>query len=395
MWHIGLHPGTGRGDHTPYGGVPMGSRRHVNWDLIRVVAVLGVVIGHITDLGPVLHPELGGYPFVFTPQFGAATLMVVSAYFVCVTIRRGEPLRWLRGRLSRLLPAYLVVVVLLYLAGRLAVPAFNERAEVRPWNTWTTDHLLSNLGLVQAWSTPPAYLDNAHWTLPVQVIAFGSAALLWSRGARNPRWLAVGLVLLPLAVLPLALLPEGVTEVLAVVYRGTGVGHAYLFGVGIALWLWGRRELTTPLVVLLAGAAVVQYGYSTDHELLCGGAFAVMLALIAAAARGPDWSALHVVRRPIGWLAGITYGVYLVHQQFGFLLARALADHGVTGWARLLLVFAAVILAGWLLTTLVERPAHRLLARRGDAPKATLGALNAPKATLGVTPAPEPVGGRA
>lgn len=348
------------------------SRRNVNWDLIRVAAVLAVVVGHITDLGPVLHPELSGYPFTFAPQFGAATLMVISAYFACVTIRRGRPGRWLRGRLARLLPAYLAVVVLLYAVGRLVAPSFDGPG-IWPWPQWTPTDLVSNLTLTQGWRLDPVYLDNAHWTLPVQVAAFAGAALLWHRWRGvNAQWLATGLVLAPLVVLPLMLLPESVTEVLGVVYTGSGIGRAYLFGVGIALWLWGRGRLPAAWVLVLSAASVVQYGYSTDHELQSGACFGVMLGLIALAARGPDWAWLARARRPISWLAGISFGVYLVHQQLGFFLARALVDAGVGGWGRLLAVFAAAIAVGWLLTVAVERPAHRLLTRTRERPEPKL-----------------------
>ncbi|MGH3470220.1 MAG: acyltransferase family protein, partial [Thermocrispum sp.] len=306
----------------------MTTRRTLDWDLIRVVAVLAVLLGHITALGPVLHRELGGYPIVVTPQFGAAVLMVVSAYFACVTIQRGDPARWLRGRLARLLPAYLAAVLVIYLVGSYAIPAFNRNPDTWNWREWTPGDLLANLTLTQGWQADPVYLDNAHWTLPVQVAAFAGAALWWHRrGGRGSRGLAVALVFVPLAVLPLMLLPEPVTDVLGVVYTGSGIGRAYLFGVGIALWLWSRRRLSGPVMLPLGAAAVAQYAYSVDRELESGLAFAVLLALVALAARGTqgvhwDHAVPPVVRRPIKWLAGISYGVYLTHQQLGFVLAR-------------------------------------------------------------------------
>jgi peptidoglycan/LPS O-acetylase OafA/YrhL len=104
--------------------------------------------------------------------------------------------------------------------------------------------------------------------------------------------------------------------------------------------------------------------------------FAVMLVALCAAAKGPDWD-LPWLRRltpVISWLAGISYGVYLVHQELGYILARVLLDAGATGWERLPIVLAAAVLAGWLLTVLVERPAHRRLAglREGKAPSPAL-----------------------
>jgi peptidoglycan/LPS O-acetylase OafA/YrhL len=48
------------------------------------------------------------------------------------------------------------------------------------------------------------------------------------------------------------------------------------------------------------------------------------------------------------------------------MLARALLAVGASGWERLVLVLAAAVLGGWLLTRLVERPTHRLLTRQRE-----------------------------
>ncbi|MQA61121.1 MAG: acyltransferase family protein [Actinophytocola sp.] len=362
----------------------------MNWDLLRVIAILAVVVGHITYRGPANQPELAGYPFAFTPWFGASTLMVVSGYFVCVTISRGHAGRWLGNRLARLLPAYIVAVLITYTVSRFAVLAFNgwdtepgllgtlfgdpilpphpEPDAPPPWQLPTPADLVANLTVTQEWSDDVVFVDNSYWTLPVQVVAFVSAALLWRHkfGADRGRVLSRVLLLGPIVVLPLTLLPGEITDVLGAIYGGLGVGRAYLFGVGIALWLWARRELSHAELGLLATTAVVLHGASSEHPVPSAAGFAIMLGLIAAAARGPDWDVrvLCVLRRPVAWLAGISFGVYLVHQQLGFVLARVLAEHGVSGWPRLMLVFAAAILAGWAMTVLVERPAHRLLTRR-------------------------------
>jgi peptidoglycan/LPS O-acetylase OafA/YrhL len=103
-----------------------------------------------------------------------------------------------------------------------------------------------------------------------------------------------------------------------------------------------------------------------------------MLLLICVAARGQDWPLLAVppLRATLSWLAGISFGIYLVHQQLGYVFARVLVDLGVdSGWVRLLAVIAAAVLAGWALTALVERPAHRALTReRGTKVAAAAGA---------------------
>jgi peptidoglycan/LPS O-acetylase OafA/YrhL len=89
--------------------------------------------------------------------------------------------------------------------------------------------------------------------------------------------------------------------------------------------------------------------------------------------------------------------VYLLHQELGYVLARVLHDAGLPGWVRLPIVLAAAVLAGWLLTTLVERPAHSRLTRpRRTAPpprSAPDDLLPAEALTGGNSPAPGFVGG--
>ncbi|MPY77771.1 MAG: acyltransferase family protein [Actinophytocola sp.] len=371
------------------------SARKINWDLIRVVAVLAVMMGHITLIGPAVMPGIDEYPVTFSVRMGASVLLVISAFFACVTIRREEPGRWLRRRLARLLPAYLTAVVLTYVVTRVAVLAFNgwqvrhgligvlfglpyatSPSAHEPWYLPTPADLLANLTLLQPWSPELQFLDWAYWTLPVQVAAFIGAAILWRHRLRGARLqiLARVLVLLPVVLWPLKWLPQPVTYFLGTFESGTGVGHAYLFGLGVALWLWSRREMSHIELVVLGVIGVALHAVKAPFPGEAGVGFAVMLVLIAAAARGPEWDGrvLRVLRRPIVWLAGISYSLYLVHQQLGFVLARVLSDAGLSGWLRLALVIAAAVLAGWALTVLVERPAYRALTsgpRRPERPE--------------------------
>src|SRR5262249_29566078 len=161
-----------------------------------------VVFQHITHQAPINHPELGPYPVVLPLQFGASTLIVISAYFVCVTVRRGNTMRWLGKRLARVLPAYLVAVLVTYLVSRLAAVVINQYrfsgslgllfgdpiaatgGPAYPWYLPDGQDLIGNLLMVQAWSPEFHWVDAAYWTLPAQVTAFTAAAILWRRG----RW---------------------------------------------------------------------------------------------------------------------------------------------------------------------------------------------------------------
>lgn len=406
--------------------------RRISWDAVRVIAVLAVVLGHITHQGPYAHPELNGYPFRVAAQFGAAALMVISGYFVCHTLRRGAPGRWLGRKIARLLPAYLVAVVVTYCAMRYAGAAFNHQSFGSGWwdllfgptsdgRAWLTSwyvpvgsDLVVNLLMVQGWDQSFIWLDGSYWTLPVQLMVFTGAALLWSatpwfHGGRDRRVqaLAWGMIAVPLGLRFWVIGVHNPHPWAYAVVFGLGLHRMHAFAAGIAIWLWSRARMTAGQLAMLLTAAVVAQDLHLypDHVQLPSDparvpsdlGFALMLVAICAAAKGPDWTILRPVAPVLGWLAGISYGVYLVHQELGYLLARALLDAGFAGWARLPLVLAAAVLAGWLLTRFVERPAYRgLTAPRRPAPVPRLPPddfLPAQRRGSGSGPAPVSVGG--
>ncbi|HET6503620.1 MAG TPA: acyltransferase [Amycolatopsis sp.] len=381
--------------------------RRISWDAVRVIAVISVMLGHFTHQGPLAHPELDGYPFRITAQFGAAALMVVSGYFVCETVRRGGTGRWLAKKIARLLPPYLVAVVVTYLVMRLASAAFNGQhfgagwwnllfgptsdgtAWVSSWYVPVGWDLVVNLLMIQGWHNGFIWLDGSYWTLPVQLMIFTGAAVLCTgtrrfRTDRMVAGLAWAMVAVPLVLRFGVLGVHNPSPWAFALFNGLGLHRAHAFAAGIGSWLWAQGRLRGRVLVVLLAAVVCAQDLHLypDHVELSGDparlpsdlGFAVMLVTIVAAAKGPDWTFLRPFAPVVTWLAGISYCVYLLHQELGYLLAKALVEAGFAGWSRLPLVVAVSVGAGWLLTVTVERPAYRWLTRlppvRGASPPA-------------------------
>jgi peptidoglycan/LPS O-acetylase OafA/YrhL len=333
--------------------------RRLSWDLLRVLAVTSVVVQHATFTAQGVMPWLAAPPFTWSVQAGANTLMVISAYFVCVTLAKRRPVRWWWQRIARLLPAYLVAVVVTYVATLVA-------AGYGYWRPGLHD-LVGNLLLVQSFDPSVTYLDHSYWTLPLQIGVFTLAALavgmlgrdLWRHPVALPALAWAGVVV------PV-LLAEGATGWLATLSDGFVMWRWQLFAIGLAMWLASRRRISVTHLAALTAAGVLAEAIITpdaDSAIV----LALACLLVAAATLGPDWTFLRVgpLPRLIGWLAGISYGVYLLNQQLGYFAAWLLQDaSGITGWGRLVGVVLLAVLLGWLLTRLVERPAARLLTRR-------------------------------
>jgi peptidoglycan/LPS O-acetylase OafA/YrhL len=374
------------------------SQRKLSWDIVRVVAVCSVVVQHITHQAPINHPELGPYPFTLPLQFGASTLMVISAYFVCVTVRRGNNGRWLVHRLARVLPAYIVAVLLTYLVSRFAAILVNHEhfaslpgmlfgdplpatgGPAYPWYLPDGQDLIGNLLMVQAWSPEFHWIDASYWTLPAQVMAFTMAAILWRRGRWSGRlrgWRMPAL-LWSVVVIPLVIRflwrGDDAAQWIKSAFDGLALHRVALFGAGVAIWMWSTKRMSGGHLAVYLAAVLVgvdAHAYFTDTASTI--AFGVVLLAIVAAAGGPDWN-VGIVRRVapvITWLAGISYGLYLVNQELGFVAARVMLRLGIGAWWRIGLCVAVVILLGWLMTRLVERPAYRWLTSTQKTQKRT------------------------
>jgi peptidoglycan/LPS O-acetylase OafA/YrhL len=238
--------------------------------------------------------------------------------------------------------------------------------------------LVVNLLLIQGWHNGFIWLDGSYWTLPVQLMIFTGAAVLWAgtrrfRTGRLVAGLAWAMVAVPLVLRFVILGVHNPSPWAFALFNGLGLHRAHAFAAGVGIWLWAHDRLRGRALVVLLGAVVCAQDlhlYPDQVELPGDPArfpsdigFAVMLVTIIAAAKGPDWTFLRPLAPVIAWLAGSSYCVYLLHQELGYLLAKALVDAGFAGWPRLPMVVAVSVGAGWLLTVSVERPAYRWLTR--------------------------------
>lgn len=343
--------------------------RKVTWDLLRGVCVLLVVIYHCTYVGPTVYRQFAPREFVFGHQIGASLLLTISAYFIAATLARteGSTLRWWLAKITRLLPAFAVATLAAWTSLRFLAPPgmFHPNLDT----LWTNLAMAWNWNGVRRWD----YVDGSYWTIPLQLLAFTLAALLRrTRLGRGPglrvlMWVAV---LLPLAQWNVR---EHAGGLYLSVVDGFGLYRWHLFVAGVAVWMLATRRIGrrhgAALVATCVAAHAIQIGeptagsgFTTDWWSVLGVGLGVLAMTFAAG--GPDVAARlpRPVVRAVTWLAGISYGVFLVHQTQGYVVMLWLQDSvGAGPGLQTVAMLTTAVLAGWALTRWVERPLHRWL----------------------------------
>ncbi|MCD2195783.1 acyltransferase [Actinomycetospora endophytica] len=341
-------------------------------DLLRIAALGMVILYHSTFIGPQVYPQFLARHLVFAHQIGASVLLVISAHLAAGSL--ADPahatLRWWFSRLARLLPGFVVGTLAATLAFDWLAPAGMYRASV--------GDLLANLAMLWNWNGYHHwdYVDGSYWTLPLQLAAFSLAP--WLRrsrlgGGRGLRVLLWAAVLVPLAQWPLA---QGAGGIYDSVVDGLGLYRWHLLVAGVATWMLGNGRLRPAqgagLLAVCVAAHAVQNGWwsptaglVTDGWSVLGVGLGIVALLLAPRARGI------APPRPVAGLsarfAGISYGVYLVHQTLGYVLMLRLQEwFGAGPTVQTLAMVAQAVLLGAAMTRYVERPAHRVLLRWFD-----------------------------
>ncbi|NHD18010.1 acyltransferase [Actinopolyspora sp. BKK1] len=344
-----------------------GSRRKISWDVVRAGCVTLVMLYHSTTVSVEFHPEIEPRTFYFPYQVGASLLLVISAYFACVTIGRGTVLRYWWGRIARLLPAFV--------AGSLIIFLLTRAYYIEGWFWPRTRDLVEHLLMLWHWMPERfEFIDVSHWTIPLQLMGFTAAALLyrsrWGHGGRIV-WVLWGAVLLPMLQWPIR--ASEASHVYVVLADGLGLHRWHLFVAGVAIWLWSSKGRigNAHFAALLASCMVAQWlhSFAPDTEGMLSAdlgstiGVSIGLCVVALVARGPDWESLipRSAYKPIQWYAGISYGVFLMHQSLGHMVVRRLQDLGAPTTVQTLGMLATGVLLGWMLTRVVEQPAHRYL----------------------------------
>ncbi|HEX2074539.1 MAG TPA: acyltransferase [Geodermatophilus sp.] len=224
-------------------------------DALRGIAALVVAVQH---LGEVIWPEMVVFSHVWwrPGEFGVLVFFICSGFIIPASMeRRGDLAEFWIGRVFRLFPLYLTVLVLGLLA--FATPWSAPDPGYRP----VTDSLI-NATMLQVFSTRPLVI-GASWTLGYEMVFYLLMTVLFMLGwHRRSAGIATGLVTSAL-VLGGFLVPSFLIQPQIRSWPAVVIGLVALAVVVIVPRLAGRQRMVALTVTL----AVLMLYLNRPHDL--------------------------------------------------------------------------------------------------------------------------------
>lgn len=317
---------------------------------------------HYTAAKKMLWGNLSSAEFPFISQFsrygylGVELFFVISGFVILMTAYERPIESFVASRISRLFPAYWVVVIATFV---LHLFWDGDRSS-------TPLGALVNLTMLQeAVDVPP--VQGAFWTLWFELKFYLLIGLFICVGMTRRRVIAFAFLWPLIAQLAAATDTRILESLLMASYAPYFAGGMFIYlhyrhGSSLLIWLGIGMN-----IILCARQAVA---YAENRAPAISGlqlnryvVLAVILLIFAAIilATCTRW-ATRIQWRWLTWLGALTYPVYLVHGQLGFFVIDVLHD-GLNSYLVLALAGVGSFTVAWVINVLVEKRLQKPMRR--------------------------------
>jgi len=308
-------------------------------DALRGIAACSVVLYHYLWR----YELLFGHSFAVgswavAGKLGVQLFFIISGFVIYWALNRTEhALDFVVARFSRLYPAYWAAVAITYATVLVCGLPGREVAPVEA---------VINLTMLQEFLFME-HVDGVYWTLTIELVFYFWILMLFiSKLLRHLEPVALAWI----AAEMLFLLFCGDSTFCKALERLLLLRYGNLFFAGVMFYrIWSGQQGRIAYVVLALSAAANFLAYPWEMALIVCGFYGVFTLLITNRLQLLDNSVLV-------FLGAVSYPLYLVHQNIGYVIINTGYRLGVAPGISILVAVATAIALAWLLHELVEMP---------------------------------------
>lgn len=329
------------------------ANRMLELDALRGLSAISVLLFHYTYFYGVVFPNGGTAPFEFPwIPYRLQLFSLISGFVILLVLEKTDkPLDFVVARFSRLYPCYVAAVILI--AGLLAI--FPLKTDFPLPGRFISWHMIFvNFTMLQSW-LGVADVDGVFWFLAPEISFYLIVLLLFI--LRITKYIeAIGVIGLVLVILNARYAAFGFVDVPKWIIDSRILCFWQYFFAGIIFYNLKTKGDTWQRHALVA-LCFITHNLITDNiiSILC---FAVCLLMFYLFIYGKlTW----IVQKPLLFLGAISYSLYLIHQNLGYIIIRYLDHLGVSSWPRFLIPTAIALAVAAIMTYAIEKPMIKII----------------------------------
>ncbi len=316
-------------------------------DVLRLAAVGGVILYHFGFWGPASR----GVPQVALPYLapvaqygflGVPVFFAISGFVIAYSAEGRSPVGFAIARFCRIYPTFVLCMTLTFL-GTVFIGAGHFEATGSQW--------LANL-LIASTIVDQPYVDGTYWSLVIEIVFYAWVTCFIAFGLFPRRIDTIIVAWLAITLANELTIDANVVEK---IFLADDSGF-FISGLLMYEYYRGRRDARLwALGALAFGTAIFQ----AVHRLHWLGVHTHntfdpnVVAVICAVALGAVFAATRIERLPIParWTlaaGGITYPLYLLHMQLGYVIFTATAPHRSAEISTVAII-AAIVFIAWVI----------------------------------------------
>lgn len=313
-------------------------------DALRGIAALAVVFFHYTTQYDKLFGHISPLNLHFPyGDHGIHLFFMISGFVIFLTLDRIErPMDFVISRFSRLYPAYWFAIIL------TTAVVWNYGLDGQEISIFST---IINFSMLQGFFELPD-VDGVYWTLLYELIFYILIFTVYKLGyLKHIALFIIALLLLNIINSFVNIIPWKIQLFLLLQYN-------HLFGAGILFYLLRRDGNKAIYFATLALCLVAQW--SQGHFISSAVITCFFLLFLLFTYQKLKFIAI----KPLIWLGSISYSLYLLHQNIGYVIIREMEALGYSTNIAILTALCISLFLAHNVMKIVERPSQRWIKEK-------------------------------